>query len=848
MLYQILDKYNKGAKLISVDSSILDRNMFSNLLTARRKAELQPFNDQNIDLEEEQFVIIINEEFKMSTTLQDSMRTHATHPLQQMIDLVQMMDKYQAAPVLMKELKKVIFGWTSDLIEKNNEFWHNLRDNFNHLFVKRRFRLELAKNQTDASKSLIGSAEQNIHMIESDEGYDIYKPKTDEYALVAEADKKYADSCDQQFKNTQRNQDTERAILELMQKLIEWEQYSSAIHIWAVLASSFEHYHLALSPDILQAIIPWDNNRIVEQMYPVLMYLMYREECCVKRDVTPNHRFVTSLKDWTQAGLKLRGTYVSPIAHTHRPVRDGADTHGSLRSFSDFKQILGKLTMNCLSDFKAEGFVATGGLISLCAIRSQLELQRSNNKDIALQHMLDAAYSGADLDIAIFAQDEKDYLNKIALLQDHINKKLSSSECKSSSLITDKSVITFKPKDSAPGRYRLLLPNNIPIEVFQVKQGRNAMSLVYNFHVPCVRMSYNFQQDDLFMLPSALHAGLTGVCLDIKYFASSSTPMQIVRKYMDRGFSFVLNPHECEILGIRYPRLKLLRLAQKYRYPCLKSHLWRCIIKRNKSDKKVSQMVWRVTPPEIPSINLLTSQVKVTDSCSICDGRMAPSNTLTSMRCGHCCFMFGNGDSDEKSADSKFFSLSTEIKRCVVLVSHGFSLAPTPKGICNRICVRGQNNCEIHLPRTMSSLPGPQMGFGIPAMWNPTNVPLPPGPQMGFGAPTMWSPPTYAAPSLVNPEYPPFTGYPIPAMMDTSLYAPPPGPSPPTFMLPPSFNTPGHPLPTNSGLMQEGNVSRGPTALAPISLVYAAPTPVAVAPDSIPSSASAASLDVTPSV
>ena len=688
MLVQDLDK--KTGKLIPVDTGILDRNMFSNLLTARRKAELEPFNSLKLELEEEQFVIIVNEESKMLSVLHDTIKAHATHPLQQVLQMIEMIDKYQAQSVLIKELKKILFGWTTDLIYKNNEFWNSLRDNFNHSFMRRRFRLELPKNQTEDSKKLIVEAEKRVR--ENEAKRDVFEPKADEYQLVSEEEKQYADICDKKFKEAERNSDVEKAINDLIQKLIEWEEYGIVIHIWSVLASSFEHYHLALNPVILEAIIPKDKDSIVEQMYPFLMYLMYREECCVKRGVTPNHRFVTTLKAWSQTGFKHRGQYVSPIPYNGPAI--GSSQGAMLRSFSDFKAILNKLTMNVLTDFKTPGYVATGGLISLCAIRTLKEIGRYNDRDDDVQRMLDIAYAGTDLDIAIFAQDEKEYLQKISVLEDHINRNLSQPD--------SKTCLKFEPKHNAPGRFRLTLPNNVPIEVFRVKDGRNSMSLVYNFHVPCVRMAYDFTQDDVFMLPSALHAGLTGVCLDVKYFASSSSPMQIVKKYISRGFSFILNRYESEMLG--GPLLWIGQFPRVSRYPhaCLKANLWTCFIKRaNSEQRSVTEMIWWAVPPEIPSINASNILIKPHKVCMRCGKK----TRLYGSYC-YTCKRYLPNFTNTVTLDIKFFNLSNILKQCGYHMFNG--------KVCEQVCSQGDDKCHLHMGTTAFG--------GAPAILTPPTV------------------------------------------------------------------------------------------------------------------------------
>lgn len=66
---------------------------------------------------------------------------------------------------------------------------------------------------------------------------------------------------------------------------------------------------------------------------------------------------------------------------------------------------------------------------------------------------------------------------------------------------------------------------------------------ISNYHVAPVRANYDGENFHFF--PSAMMALATGVCPDIRYFASkTNSPMEIVKKYSRRGFTFLLNASE----------------------------------------------------------------------------------------------------------------------------------------------------------------------------------------------------------------------------------------------------------------------------------------------------------------
>jgi len=77
-------------------------------------------------------------------------------------------------------------------------------------------------------------------------------------------------------------------------------------------------------------------------------------------------------------------------------------------------------------------------------------------------------------------------------------------------------------------------------EVFRIKY--NFLATVSRFHLPCVRSYYDGNQ--VYLLPSAISALLTGKCIDYKYFAGVRSPFEIILKYIFRGYSIFLNKRE----------------------------------------------------------------------------------------------------------------------------------------------------------------------------------------------------------------------------------------------------------------------------------------------------------------
>lgn len=97
-------------------------------------------------------------------------------------------------------------------------------------------------------------------------------------------------------------------------------------------------------------------------------------------------------------------------------------------------------------------------------------------------------------------------------------------------------------------KYRIQSPHlDFPFELFMVKY--SFMSVVQNFHLPCVRSYYD--GNNVYLTPSCITAHLTYMNLDYKYFAGTKNPIEIINKYRMRGFGTWLNEDE-KIIFLKY--------------------------------------------------------------------------------------------------------------------------------------------------------------------------------------------------------------------------------------------------------------------------------------------------------
>ena len=95
-------------------------------------------------------------------------------------------------------------------------------------------------------------------------------------------------------------------------------------------------------------------------------------------------------------------------------------------------------------------------------------------------------------------------------------------------------------------KYTISSPHlNHSIEIFMNKTDDH-MSLVSQFHLPCVRAFYN--GENVYMTPSCVSAHMTLMNIDYKYFAGSKDPIEIINKNRMRGFGTWLNETEIKSL------------------------------------------------------------------------------------------------------------------------------------------------------------------------------------------------------------------------------------------------------------------------------------------------------------
>jgi hypothetical protein len=148
-------------------------------------------------------------------------------------------------------------------------------------------------------------------------------------------------------------------------------------------------------------------------------------------------------------------------------------------------------------------------------------------------------------DIKIREHFYKIYIEKKA--KNNIDKEQQLEKYKNiyDNVTIDKINIIYKPKNyitcNENIKYKISTPYTKVIEFFQVKAD-DFFKSISTFHLPIVRAYYN--GSTVYMTSSCISACMTLYNLDIKYFASTNYPSEIINKYRQRGFGIFLNKKE----------------------------------------------------------------------------------------------------------------------------------------------------------------------------------------------------------------------------------------------------------------------------------------------------------------
>lgn len=232
-----------------------------------------------------------------------------------------------------------------------------------------------------------------------------------------------------------------------------------------------------------------------------------------------------------------------------------------LYSLEEFKDRFRRFTGGIFEGVNWDKLYACGSVIPACAIRSPLE-----KRFLSLDDYFDEYYPSkrvvpgieklkreerailedhlSDIDIVVDEVDDENYDFKVERLANTVRRnlmaahgleKLSEEQFAKCRISTGKS---YKYYFSGT-----LLPRSV--EVFRFYT-RSPTQGVRDFHLPCVRGIYDGQE--LYLMPSAVCAAFSGVCINFKLVLDTAHASEIILKYYSRGYRTILGSKESRFL------------------------------------------------------------------------------------------------------------------------------------------------------------------------------------------------------------------------------------------------------------------------------------------------------------
>jgi hypothetical protein len=242
-----------------------------------------------------------------------------------------------------------------------------------------------------------------------------------------------------------------------------------------------------------------------------LLYFMYKEEQIFKTYVTTEHRFVINYDMYLKIKELKIENLLPVLQHNARITR-------SLRQTKFNAQ---KISLDVVKLILDKDTVLTGSYLTAQIIDDD-----------------HASYGDIDIGVKCEVEDLGEIVEKKVMMLEAILGK----------------VVVVKEKNKYQVKF-----GSTKFEFFSIFN--EPISLVARFHVPPVRAylivdSIDTPKHQIYMLPSACFALATKICVDLRYFASTATPMAIIKKYMDRGFRFILSMYEMEALNRKYNKIQ----------------------------------------------------------------------------------------------------------------------------------------------------------------------------------------------------------------------------------------------------------------------------------------------------
>ena len=501
---------------------------------------------KDIIFEEKQFVFIAGSGANLLKSFNVTLDLSIKEYTRSLISLLQFWNKYSIDSIN-PTIMRAINGLMSYIIVENDIFWASLNDDFTSMFHSRRFNVgdvKVTDENKDEALAFIGAiegVEKRINKNEEDYEFDMKKAYQDISSLgtvnPVKIEDYYIDI-------------THDDMIMIMQSCVHIGS-AIALKMYAVIACSHKYYHLNLHPTTLDIVNRIEEPASISIYSRYMLYLMYKDETIHKTYSTPEHRHIISQPVAHRLRMIYTGRYANILpainygyvsCDSERNTRSGEHSLYPHISFgrgicttAEFSLRLNAFTGGLLDILHSlrlpHPIYITGSIMTACALRVPRNLTSSEIKNASYSLDEDKVWytehygKKSDVDIAVYAS-EGTIENTVKMVADETKGKV------------------VKISDI---KYRILTENVI-VEMFQMFYP-SPTALIYNFHMPSVRSYYDVAKREIYSFSSFVYAGLSGINIDYRFFASEKTISAILKKNASRGFATLVNRVEKMILG-----------------------------------------------------------------------------------------------------------------------------------------------------------------------------------------------------------------------------------------------------------------------------------------------------------
>lgn len=308
-------------------------------------------------------------------------------------------------------------------------------------------------------------------------------------------------------------------------------------------------------------------------------YIVYLEECFNRTATQKTSRFVytsEAVRKWasyedeyTNVSSNYLDTVVDSMffpfttgrsSHTFAPIYDDDNVKFNIHSM-DYIKLRLKIASDGLLDesfpWEQCNLNLTGSMLVSAASYNPLDHSLAVQSDDIVnlntetytekfKTYLDTYYADSDIDLYIDTEDACEYKASVQRFISYIRGRYQ--------------YVDVRKIENKTNFARYKITQNIPAnakscnKMKSIDIYKNKFGNLYHYHLPIVRMAYT--GNEVYMYPSCASALITGINGNYKWFKSSISAIDIIIKYVNRGFGIILNGIESLIITSRREYLK----------------------------------------------------------------------------------------------------------------------------------------------------------------------------------------------------------------------------------------------------------------------------------------------------